>query len=65
MFIPSTKISPSSNSIMPAIALSVVVFPAPLCPMNAQICPASTFKDKLSTATLLSYFFVKFLISNI
>ena len=32
--IPSTKISPSSMPRIPAHALSVVVFPAPLCPIN-------------------------------
>ena len=32
--LPSMKISPSSNSRMPVTERSVVVLPAPFCPMN-------------------------------
>ena len=57
---PSTVIAPPSGVSRPQQALSVVVFPAPLWPIKAQISPASMWRLRLSTAVLLPYRFVRF-----
>ena len=51
------KISPSSKSNIPAIDFKVVVLPAPLCPINANISPLFTLRDILSTAFFRCYKF--------
>jgi len=47
---PLIKISPCSKSNIPTIDLMVVVLPAPLWPMNANISPSFTVNDISSTA---------------
>ena len=43
--------SPPVASSMPVSMEIVVVFPAPLCPSNAETCPGTNVTDKSSTAT--------------
>ena len=43
--------SPPVASSMPVSMEMVVVFPAPLCPSNAETCPGTNVTDKSSTAT--------------
>src|SRR3954471_21590372 len=48
---PSTRTSPFSGLIRPAIIDTVVVFPAPLGPSSPTSVPRSTLNDTSSTAT--------------
>src|SRR6266508_6243008 len=50
MLRPSTSISPEVGRRNPVIRLNTVVLPAPLGPMSPRISPASTVKEKRSTA---------------
>ena len=50
---PNTDSSPRSGKRIDMIIRSVVVFPAPLGPMNPYSAPIGTARSRLSTATVL------------
>ena len=62
MFMPNTFALPSDGSINPVNIDSVVVFPAPLWPSSANICPLYRVKSNPFTAILSPKFFLSYLI---
>ena len=56
---PLKTISPDVGLIILRMVLMVVVFPAPLGPINPKIFPGFTVKDKLSTARVELNLFIK------
>src|ERR671934_202542 len=55
---PATDAEPLVGRASPTRILMVVVFPAPLGPINPRIWPRSTSRDRPSSATNAPYFFV-------
>lgn len=58
-FSPKTSTEPAFRGTRPLMISTVVVFPAPLGPSKATVCPRSTRKFRPSRTVTSPYFFVR------